>query len=93
MPNHPMAPPIVHVPYQFLSISPSAYSLAVYAALAALGACRIDGAELCLSEIAAAARIGHRTARRELRWLTQAGWLKTEYTPGSAIVYRLALEL
>lgn len=93
MPKRSNAPPAVCLPHQLLSDSPSAYSLAVYAALAALGACRTCGSELCLNDIAAAARVGPRTVRRELRWLAQAGWLQTQYTPGSANLYRLALEL
>jgi len=93
MPKPPAAPPTIHVPHQLLSSSASAYSLAIYAALAALGALAPNGSELCLSEIAAAARISPRTARRELRWLTQAGWLQIEHTPGSPSLYRLAPKL
>ena len=93
MPKPPESPQTIFVPSQLLNSPATAYSLATYAALAALGALAPGGSELCLSEIAGAARISPRTARRELRWLTQAGWLQIEHTPGSASLYRLAPKL
>lgn len=69
--------------------SSSAYTLAVFAALASLGALHPEGARLRIDDIAAASKVGHRTVRRELGWLISAGWLEANYVPGDAAIYHL----